>query len=156
MRGRAILAVLTFASAGAALAACGGGGSSSPAPTPEPTCAPGGQAQLVFPKTGSSVAVSTLNQIVVAVSTPLPSSTTWNFAFSNSATLNSSNFTLSFNSALTIVAPPVGSATPSFPNPIYESVQLVSALPTGITYVYLNNTNSSCIPFGPVGNFTGT
>jgi hypothetical protein len=138
------------------LGACSGNGGSSPTPTPNPTCAPGGQGQLVFPQQGSTVSSGSTNQIVVAVSTPLPTGTTWNFAFSNSATLTSTNYLLSTNTALNIQSPPPGSATPSFANPVYLSVQLISPLPTGLTYVYLNDLNSSCIPFGPVGSYTGT
>lgn len=136
------------------LAACGGGGGTVTPATPGPTCTiPGTVAQLVYPAPGTSVSASTLTQIVVATDVALPAST-YNFYLSSPTGFAA--FTVNFATQIPASQVPQPSATPTFANPVYESVTLAAQLPsaTPSISVFLNNPSSSCTPAGPYGTFS--
>jgi len=150
-----VLGLFGTAVAALALAACGGGGS-SPTPTTPPLCAiPGGTVQMVYPIPNATAVTDALQQVVFAVSTPLPANT-WNAFLSSSTSLNNV-FAQTVATAAQISASQVPSpaATPSFANPVYESITFVNALPSATAVsIFLNNATSSCTPTGPIGTFT--
>jgi hypothetical protein len=137
-----------------ALAACGGGSSSNP-PTP-PTCTiPGSTVQFIYPIPNSTAVPDNLQQFVFAVTTPLPANT-WNAFLSSSTSLNNV-FAQTVATAAQISPSQVPSpaATPSFANPVYESVTFVNTLPAATNIsIFLNNAASNCRPTGPIGSFT--
>lgn len=110
------------------LVACGNSnsGGNFVGPTPGPTCGPAGlTSALIFPPPGAMNVSDSTPVIVVAVSSPLPINT-YNLA------LTGSNFgALTANPLAQISASqlPAGSATTTIPNPTYEAVNLISALP---------------------------
>jgi len=151
MNARASLLAVALASL--ALAACGGGSSSVVAPTPGPTCAPGVQYQMLYPIPGATGVPDNPQQIAFAVGAPLPG---WNLYLNNVNSLNNSVSTLATMQTITAQQIPQPAATPSFANPVYQSVTLSGGFSSGQTvYVWLNNLNSlTCTPLGPVGSFT--
>jgi hypothetical protein len=147
--------ILGAAIAALGLAACGGGGSSSNPPTPPPCGIPGGTAQLLYPIPNATSVPANLQQIVFAVNTALPANT-WNAFLSSSQSLNNV-FAQTVATAAQISPSQVPSpaATPSFANPIYESITFVNQLPAATAIsIFLNNLSSSCTPTGPIGTFT--
>jgi len=149
MRFVAILAALGTL----ALAACGGsGGSTFVNPTPGPTCVPGVQYQMIYPIPGATGVPDNPQQIAFAVSAPLAG---WNLFLNNANTLSNAAYTIATMQTITAGQVPSPSATPSFPNPVYQSVTLTGGFTSGQTiYVWLNNLNSNCTAVGPVGSFT--
>ena len=135
------------------LAACGGGSSSPPAPTPGPTCQPIVTSQLIFPAPGSTGVPDALAQIVIAVSTPLAPNT-YNLQLT---AVNGGGSSQTFN-ALQQISPaqlPAGSATTTIPNPTYEQVSLVNALPAATQIqTAINNPNTNCTAQTVPGTFT--
>lgn len=135
-----------------ALAACGGSGSTLVGPTPGPTCSPLGQYQMLYPKPGATGVPDNPQQIAFAATTALSG---WNLFLNNANTLNNSVTTIATMQTITAGQVPSPSATPSFANPVYQSVTLVGGFSSGQTiYVWLNNLNTNCTPLGPVGSFT--
>ena len=151
---RAIASGIGVAAAALALSACGnsGGGGSTPASVPC-SIAPATLAQLVYPAPNTTVNSANVSSVVVAVNAALPAGT-FNFGFS--APSGYSGLTQNSATVITASQVPSPSATPSFANPVYESVSLVSFLPsaTPSISVYLNNFNSTCTPAGPYGTFS--
>jgi hypothetical protein len=137
-----------------AFAACGGGGNDNVTPTPGPTCSPGTTVQMIYPIPGATGVPDAPQQIVFAVGTALNSN--WDAYLANNSAGNNGGYT---NPVQTITASqvPSPSATPSFANPVYQSITLNGSLapPSGTTwYVWINNTAGNCTPMGPVGSFT--
>lgn len=109
----------------------------------------GVQTQLLYPKPGATAVPDAPQQIVFAISSPLP---TW-----GAALLPPSGAGIYANAFQTITAGqvPTPSATPSFANPIYVSSSLPGSLPAASAIgVYLNDLNSSCIPVTTGASFT--
>jgi hypothetical protein len=136
----------------AALAACNGG-TTYTGPTPGPTCAPGATAyQLVYPAPGATAVPVTTQMIVIALNEQLPNYT-WDLSLTYSA-----GTALTANTLAPIAASqlPPGSAKTTIPNPVYEEVQLVSQLPSGVQLsVGLNNLSTNCTPLKiPGATFT--
>ena len=153
---RNLFAVSALATCAVAFAACGGGGNTITNPTPGPTCSPGTTVQMIYPIPGATGVPDSPQQIAFAVGTALPS--TWDAYISNSSTGNGTagGYTVPLQT-ITAGQVPSPSATPSFANPIYQSVTLQGSLapPTGTTwYVWINNTAGNCTPLGPLGSFT--
>lgn len=151
---RNLFAVSALAMCAVAFAACGGGGNTITNPTPGPTCAPGTTVQLIYPIPGATGVPDAPQQIVFAVGTALSSN--WDAYLAPNSSGNNGGYT---NALQTITASqiPSPSATPSFANPVYQSVTLGTSLapPTGVTwYVWINNTAGNCTPLGPLGSFT--
>lgn len=137
------------------LVACnGGGGNTIVTPTPGPTCAPGTTVQLVYPIPGATGVPDSPQQIVFAAASPLPAS--YNAVLNNANTLNGNQaYTAATVKVIAASQVPTPSATPSFANPTYESVTLLSGFTSAQTiYVWLNDTANNCTPLGPVGSFT--
>ena len=140
---RATLLGLALGGTALGVAACNNG-STAVGPTPGPTCGPAGiQTQLLFPNPAGTPAPNTIPQIVIAVSSPLP-----NNEFNLYLTYNGgSAYTGNYLGQITAGQLPAGSATPSFANPIYEAVNLISNLNGASTYsVAINDTFSNCTP----------
>jgi hypothetical protein len=152
---RNLFILSALATCAVAFAACGGGSPGITNPTPGPTCAPGTTVQMIYPIPGATGVPDAPQQIVFAVGTALP--TTWNAYLSNSSSGNGTagGYT---NPLQTITASqvPSPSATPSFANPVYQSVTLGGSLtpPTTTWYVWINNYTGNCTPLGPLGSFT--
>ena len=155
MKRRTILGSVVAAGAVLAFAACGGGGGSSvTAPTPGPTCLPATlNAALVYPAPGATAVPDNLAQIVVAVSTPLPNFT-YNLALAGPTINTQTYYTLAQIGASQL---PPGSHAPTFANPTYEQVQLISSFPPGtqVTAIGINDPSSTCTPLTiPGATFT--
>jgi len=137
-----------------ALVACGGNPSVAN-PTPGPTCGPTSvSAQLVYPVPGATAVPDTITQIVIATSPALPSNS-YNLSLSGSNGFGSQTANYLVQIAANQVPP--GSASVSFANPSYMSVQLVSAFPSAqpITTIAINNPLSNCTPLTiPGASFT--
>ena len=146
-------ALSLFAAAGmVALAACSGGGTTIVAPTPGPTCSPGVTYQMIYPIPGATGVPDNPQQIAFAVSAPLSG---WDLYLNNVNSLSGSSYTIATTETISASQVPQPSATPSFANPVYQSVTLAGGFTSGQTiYVWLNNVNSTCTPLGPVGSFT--
>ncbi|HTX55612.1 MAG TPA: hypothetical protein VMD47_00775 [Candidatus Acidoferrales bacterium] len=139
-----------------AFAACNGGGTVS-APTPGPTCSPGVQYQMLYPIPGATGVPDNPQQLVFAVSSPLPS--TWNAYVNNTNSYSNGAYTIAGMETISASQIPSPSATPNpsiFPTtPYYQSITLASGFASGqIIYVWLNYSNGNCTPAGPVGSFT--
>jgi hypothetical protein len=139
---RSFFAAAAFAVCSAALAACGGTNVSGPGVGP--TCAPGATAyQLIYPAPGATNVPTTTQQLVIALNQQLPNYT-WDLALSYSA-----GTALTANTLAPIAATqlPPGSATTTITNPVFEQVQLVAPLPSGVQLtVGLNNLSTNCTP----------
>lgn len=153
MKLRSLLFAVAVGAAASSLAACNGNNNANPLPTasPGPTCAPNLQSQLIYPNPSGTAAPDATSQIVIAVNSPLP-----NNQFNLQLTSGSS-VAQTFNTLGQIVASqlPPGSAAATIPNPIYEAVNLVTALPAASTIsVAVNDTTSTCTPNNvPGGTF---
>ncbi len=137
-----------------AFAACGGSGNTFTNPTPGPTCSPNTTVQLIYPIPGATGVPDSPQQIVFAVGTPLPS--VWDAYLAPSSSGNNGGYTAGLQT-ITASQIPSPHATPSFANPVYQSVTLGGSLapPTGATwYVWINDTGGNCAPLGPLGSFT--
>jgi hypothetical protein len=135
-----------------ALAACGNDYTTS-APTPGPTCSPGTTVQMIYPIPGATGVPDNPQQFVFAVASPLPN--TWNAYVNNSSSLNGGAYTIAGMQTIQASQIPSPAATPSFSNPVYQSITLAEGFNSGVTiYVWLNNTNTNCTPAGPLGSFT--
>ncbi len=137
-----------------AFAACGGSGNTITNPTPGPTCSPGTPVQMIYPIPGATGVPDAPQQIAFAVGTALNSN--WNVYLSNASngngTLGGQTVPLQTITAGQVPSP---SATPSFANPVYQSVTLGTSLAAATTwYVWINNTSGNCTPLGPLGSFT--
>jgi hypothetical protein len=151
---RNLFVTAALATCAVAFAACGGGGNTISNPTPGPTCSPGTTVQMIYPIPGATGVPDSPQQIVFAVGTALSSS--WDAYIAPNSNGNNGGYT---NPVQTITAAqvPSPSATPSFANPIYQSVTLSGSLapPTATTwYVWINDLGGNCTPMGPVGSFT--
>ncbi len=142
------------------LAACNGG-TPNTNPTPGPTCIPNVTTQLVYPAPGATKVPATISEIVVAVSSPLPSSPTqFNLYLYNVANTNNSSYTANALSAIPASQLPAGSAPTTIPNPTYEAVGLVNSLyanfsPGTQLQTAINNATNNCTPQNiPGGTFT--
>lgn len=137
-----------------ALTACGGGGSPV-APTPGPTCGPVGiTSQLIYPAPGSTAVPDAQQQIVIAVSSPLPINT-YNLALINPP--NTQPFSYTRNPLAQIQASqlPAGSGSTTISNPTYEAVNLIASLPAATQIqTAINDPNSTCTPQNVPGTFT--
>jgi len=153
---RNLFVVSALATCALALAACGGGSPGITNPTPGPTCSPGTTVQMIYPIPGATGVPDNPQQIVFAVGTAL--STNWNLYISNASNGNGtvSGQTPAAFQTISASQVPSPSATPSFANPVYQSVTLSTGLsPSGSTWwVWVNNTSGNCTPMGPVGSFT--
>ncbi len=132
------------------LAACGAFKNSVPTPPNPSTCVlPAGvQTQVLYPIPGATGVPDAPQQIVFAISTPLPN---WGVA-----TLigNTGSYGLAFQT-ITAGQVPMPSATPSFANPIYVSSALTGSFPAATSVgVYLNNGASDCLPLTTGASFT--
>ncbi len=152
---RNLFVVSALATCALAFAACGGNGGVVN-PTPGPTCSPGTTVQMIYPIPGATGVPDAPQQIVFAVASPLPNF--WNLYISNASNGNGSvnGYTNAGMQTITAGQVPSPSATPSFANPVYQSVTLSGALTPAATtwYVWINDTNGNCTPAGPVGSFT--
>ena len=149
---RNLFVASALATCAIAFAACGGSPTTSA--TPGPTCAPNTTVQLIYPIPGATGVPDAPQQIVFAVGTALSSN--WDAYIAPNSNGNNGGYT---NTLQTITASQIPSphATPSFANPVYQSVTLSASLapPTGTTwYVWLNNLAGNCTPLGPLGSFT--
>ncbi|HTZ55544.1 MAG TPA: hypothetical protein VMB20_10820 [Candidatus Acidoferrum sp.] len=153
---RNLFVASVLATSAVAFAACGGGGNTITNPTPGPTCAPGTTVQMIYPIPGATGVPDAPQQIVFAVGTALPN--IWNAYLSNASSGNGTvNGYTAGVQTITAAQVPSPSATPSFANPVYQSVTLSGSLapPTGTTwYVWINDTAGNCTPLGPLGSFT--
>lgn len=147
MKLRFVLGVLTMAVSG--LVACGGGGSSSPSAL---TCSlPAGvQVSLAYPINGTTGVSDSLGLVILAVSSPLPSS--WQTV----ASLTNGSTPLFEGFVTTSASPfPTPFATPSFANPSYQTSGLNGGLGSGTNVaISLNNSTAGCNVFPLVGTFT--
>lgn len=138
-----------------AFAACGGYNNPYSNPTPGPTCSPNTTVQMIYPIPGATGVPDAPQQIAFAVGTALPS--VWNLYISNASNGNGSvnGYTNAGMQTITAAQVPSPSATPSFANPVYQSVTLSGALTPAATtwYVWLNNSAGNCTPMGPLGSF---
>jgi hypothetical protein len=151
---RNLFVASALATCAVAFAACGGGSPGITNPTPGPTCSPGTTVQMIYPIPGATGVPDAPQQIVFAVGTALSSN--WDAYLAPNSNGNGGGYT---NPLQTITAGqiPSPSATPSFANPVYQSITLPSSLapPSGATwYVWINNTAGNCTPMGPLGSFT--
>ena len=153
-----VFRTLLLAGVAAVLAACGGG-SNPPTPTPTlgPTCTlPSGvQSDLVYPAAGSTLAASTLNQIVIG-STAVLDPSRFQIVITD-ALFPFPNF-LKPGSNLASVSPPFPSPsqTPSFANPQYQATSLSQPFAANqVVTVYINDGKSgnNCTPLA-LGSFT--
>lgn len=134
------------------LSACNGGSSPATNPTPGPTCSPpaGTQSALVYPAPNSTAIPDAFGQIVVGSAPALPSS--WNVVVVTA--LSPSGVP---GGKLTAAATPIPAptATPGFPNAVYQSSSFSGlTFPGEVVSAYLNDTASNCFPDGPIGSFT--
>lgn len=151
---RNLFVVSALATCALAFAACGGGSPGLSNPTPGPTCSPGTTVQLIYPIPGATGVPDAPQQIAFAVGTALNSN--WNVYLNNASngngTLGGQTVPLQTITAGQVPSP---SATPSFANPVYQSVTLQGSLNAATTwYVWINNTAGNCTPLGPLGSFT--
>jgi hypothetical protein len=150
---RNLFVVSALATCALAFAACGGNGGIVN-PTPGPTCSPNTTVQLIYPIPGATGVPDAPQQIVFAVGTALPS--IWDAYLAPSSNGNNGGYTTGLQT-ITASQIPKPSATPSFANPVYQSVTLTGSLapPSGATwYVWINDTSGNCTPNGPLGSFT--
>ena len=136
---------------GASFAACGANGGSSATPTPPPPCVLPSPLALVYPAPGSTVAGSTVTQIIMATQTSV---------YANlQVLLGVNNSTVASGSAFAAANPPFPQPTtaPTFANPVYQSSTFTwSPLPpSGSTVeVFLNDPgNPNCSPADTGQNF---
>ncbi len=147
---RPLLYALGTLALASSLTACGRGVLGGlPQPTLPPPCVlpTGVQAQLIYPIPGATNVPDATQQVVFAVSSPLP---TWGaaFEFAGLAGLGGPFTTISVGQV------PTPSATPSFANPVYVSSAIAFSLPASTAIgVDLNDLSSSCIPV-VAGSFT--
>ncbi|MBV9269948.1 MAG: hypothetical protein JO165_02560 [Candidatus Eremiobacteraeota bacterium] len=134
-----------------AFAACNSGGSNN---TPASPCTiPASSVSVVYPAPNATGVPGAFQQIIVAVSSPLPSS--WNAVIQYTDPVNALQ-TRGGNQVVTVSPPfPTPSATPSFANPVYQSSAFPSlVVPSNVTVsVFLNDLNSGCTPTS-VSSFT--
>ncbi len=152
---RNLFVASALATCAVAFAACGGGSPGLTNPTPGPTCAPGTTVQMIYPIPGATGVPDAPQQIVFAVGTAL--STNWDAFINNSSTGNGNGGYTNPLQTIPVTSIPTPYATPSFANPVYQSVTLGGSLapPSGATwYVWINNTAGNCTPLGPLGSFT--
>jgi hypothetical protein len=138
------------------LAACAGGSNNSPnAPLPACALPTGVQITLVYPANGAVNVPDNTNQVVLAVSSPLPSTY-------QADLLETSTSVLNFG---TLEVPPSPSpsplATAGFANPVYQqfafrnSTGSTFSLDSGTVYsVLLSNDTQDCSVFPTLGGFT--
>ena len=134
------------------LAACGSFNGSVPTPPNPSTCVlpTGVQTQLLYPIPGATGVPDAPQQVVFAISTPLPN---WGAAVQPPSP-NQGVYGFAFQT-ITAGQVPTPSATPSFANAIYVSSTLPGALPAAsLIGVYLNNLGSDCIPVTAGASFT--
>lgn len=151
---RNLFAASALATCAIAFAACGGGSPGITNPTPGPTCSPGTTVQMIYPIPGATGVPDSPQQIVFAVGTALSSN--WDAYLAPNSNGNNGGYTVPVQT-ITASQVPKPSATPSFANPVYQSVTLAGSLapPSGATwYVWINNTAGNCSPLGPLGSFT--
>lgn len=151
---RNLFVASALATCAIAFAACGGSSPGIVNPTPGPTCSPGTTVQMIYPIPGATGVPDNPQQLVFAVASPLPN--TWNAWLNNTNTLNG-NQVITIAGMQTIQASQIPSpaATPSFANPVYQSITLAGGFSSGINvFVWLNNTTTNCTPLGPLGSFT--
>lgn len=153
---RNLFVACALATSAVAFVACGGGGSSNINPTPGPTCSPNTTVQMIYPIPGATGVPDAPQQIVFAVGTPLPS--IWNLYISNAANAQGtvSGYTGAGFQTITAAQVPSPAATPSFANPVYQSVTLSGPLAPAATtwWIWVNDSAGNCTPLGPVGSFT--
>jgi hypothetical protein len=146
---------LMLAVLGSAFAGCGGGGGGPVAPTPGPTCGPMSfTAQLVYPAPGSTGISDSLPEVVMAVSQAFPPSE-WNLWLYPNGSSNA-YYTNYFFYVIPASQLPVGSASTTIANPVYELVPLSAGLPAKTTFqAAVNDTFSNCTPYQvPGATFT--
>ncbi len=134
-----------------ALAACNNSSTGPSAPsTPCPTPA-GDTTVLVYPAPGATSVPGTFGQVIIGSTTALGSG--YNIVVTDAVNPNGIP-----GQTLTSVTPPfpTPNATPSFPNPKYESSSYsgFTFLPSQVVNVYVNQPSSNCSPVGPVGSFS--
>ena len=152
MKIRSIAAWIGTAALAFGLAACGQLTGGVPTPSNPVTCVlpTGVQVQLLYPIPGATAVPDAPQQIVFAISTPLP---TWGVAVLPPG--NSNGIYGAVFQTITAGQVPSPSATPSFASPIYVSSTLSSSLPAAsLIGVYLNNLNSDCLPVTAGASFT--
>ncbi|MDQ2865957.1 MAG: hypothetical protein M3R51_06995 [Candidatus Eremiobacteraeota bacterium] len=157
MKMRSVFFSFVLAGVAAALAACNGNNSGGGyvGPSPGPTCGPYGiSSQLIYPPAGATGVSDSIPQMVVALSTPLPINT-YNLALTGN---NFSSLTANYLSQISASQLPSGSATTTIPNPTYEAVNLIAALPSATQISVALNIPSdpnNCTPQNiPNGTFT--
>ncbi len=146
-----VLAICVF---GLSLAACSSGQGSNPSSVPCSVPA-GTQVQLLYPIPSATAVPDSPQQIVIGASSALPvnGNSAWDVV------LDSNTQTVFGNAFATISASqvPQPSATPSFPNAVYQSSTLPGPLSAMTAYtVYLNDSNSFCVPAPMPGGNTFT
>ncbi|MDQ2992081.1 MAG: hypothetical protein M3R30_04580 [Candidatus Eremiobacteraeota bacterium] len=133
------------------LAACSSLRNNIPTPPAPATCVlPSGvQTQLLYPIPGATAVPDAPQQIVFAISSPLPN---WGAAVLPSA--SPGIYGAAFQT-ITAGQVPTPSATPSFASPIYVSSALPGSLPpNSLIAVFLNNLASNCSPVTAAASFT--
>lgn len=128
----------------AAFAACNTGGSNN---TPAAPCTiPATSFAVVYPAPNASAVPDAIQQIIVAVNSPLPAS--WNavIQYPSGGVVQTA-----VGAPVATVNPPfpTPNATPSFANPVYQSSSFPTnpVVPSGATVtVFLNDLGSNCTP----------
>ena len=150
---RNLVAGLTFASCAVVVAACGGVNNAAAPPTPGPTCSPGETVQMVYPIPGATGVPTNVSEVVFAMPSPLPGY--WGGYVNYGNTLAGGAYTAYGVQTITAAQVPTPAASPTIANPVYQKIPFAGTfLPDANVYIWLNNTNSTCTPYGPVGNFS--
>ena len=148
MRSRFLIA----AALAGTLAACSSGSTSTPA---QVTCTlPAGVAQpvLVYPAPGSTGISINAGQVVVATSGASLPTTGWDAVIVPNIPGGAATYGVTFGTATPPFPSP--STTPSYASPFYVSSTFGQLVAGAQQQVYLNNYNSSCVPYGPIGSFS--
>ena len=136
---------------GSAVAACGSSGGSVPTPTAPPACVLPSPLAMVYPAPGSTVAGSSVTQIIIATQTTIPTNL--------NAILGVGGNVAASGSAFGTATPPFPQPTtaPTFASPVYASSPFSwSPLPpSGSTVeLFLNDPNNpNCSPADTGFNF---
>jgi len=135
----------------AVFAACNSGSTNN---TPAAPCTiPAASSAVVYPAPNATGVPDAFQQIIIAVSSPLPG--TWDavIQYPIAGVTN----TVYGNPVVSVSPPfPTPNATPSFANPVYQSSSFPAnlVLPSGVQVnVFLNDLNNGCTPTS-VSSFT--
>lgn len=150
MIARLLFSSFLVAAVAVSLAACNSNNNVNPTPTVGPTCAPPGgiQSVLVYPAPSATGVSDANGQIVIGSTAALPTGTAtdnWDIVIVDSVFPSGTTMP----GALTTTVPPfpTPNATPSFPNPVYQTQAFGTAFAAGQTVkVYVNNLATSCAP----------